>query len=67
MAVRIAVQDRGGGWMLFSSIHRRMDLEETIVRTAYAKLAYAVQTHTVYVAALKNPNITSVELTKQLQ
>src|SRR4029077_13453700 len=33
----------------------------------YAKIAYAVQSRTVYVEARKKPDITSVELTKELQ
>jgi hypothetical protein len=41
--------------------------DEQTVRNAYAKLAYAVQSHTVYDAARKNPDITSAELTKELQ
>jgi hypothetical protein len=41
--------------------------DEQTVRNAYAKLAYAVQSHTVYDAVRKNPDINSLELTKELQ
>jgi hypothetical protein len=41
--------------------------DEQTVRNAYAKLAYAVQSRTVYDAVRKNPGINSVELTKELQ
>ena len=41
--------------------------DEQAVRTAYAKLAYAVQAKTVYRSALSNSAINSVELAKQLQ
>lgn len=41
--------------------------DEQVVRTAYAKLAYAVQSHTVYVEAQKNPNLKSSELAQKLQ
>lgn len=40
--------------------------DEQVVRTAYAKLAYAVQVHTVYTAA-HHPNLTASELAKQIQ
>lgn len=41
--------------------------DEQTVRNAYAKLAYAVQSKTVYVEAQKHPNITSAELGQKLQ
>jgi hypothetical protein len=41
--------------------------DEQLVRNAYAKLAYAVQSRTVYDEAVRNPDLTAVELTKQLQ
>ena len=41
--------------------------DEQVVRQAYAKLAYAVQAHTVYDEAQEHPNQTLPELTKQLQ
>jgi hypothetical protein len=41
--------------------------DEQTVRTAYAKLAYGVQSRTVYMEARTNPDITSVELAKLLQ
>jgi hypothetical protein len=41
--------------------------EETVVRTAYAKLSYAVQSRTVYMEAQKHPDLTTVELAKRLQ
>lgn len=41
--------------------------DEQVVRTAYAKLAYAVQSQTVFDAAQKAPDITSPELVKKLQ
>jgi len=41
--------------------------DEQIVRNAYAKLAYAVQSHTVFVEATKNPNLKSPELAQKLQ
>jgi hypothetical protein len=40
--------------------------DEQTVRNAYAKLAYAVQSRTVYVETRKAPNITTVELAKKL-
>lgn len=42
----------------------QMTREETVVRTAYAKLAYAVDIETVYRATLTNPEITTVSLAK---
>lgn len=44
-----------------------MTPEETAVRNAYAKLAYAVDLNTVYRAALANPNISTAELAKQVE
>ena len=41
--------------------------DEQTVRNAYAKLAYAVQSRTVYVEARKKPDLTWVELTKRLK
>jgi hypothetical protein len=41
--------------------------DEQVVRNAYAKLAYAVQAHTVYDEVRKHPNIALPELTKKLQ
>ncbi len=41
--------------------------DEQVVRKAYAKLAYAVQAHTVFDAAHKTPNLTLPELAKELQ
>lgn len=41
--------------------------DERTVRNAYAKLAYAVQSRTVYDAVRKNPDVNSTELTKELQ
>ena len=40
--------------------------DEQVVRNAYAKLAYAVQSGTVYVEAQKNPKLTSPELATKL-
>lgn len=41
--------------------------DEQVVRNAYAKLAYAVQSHTVFVEATKNRNLKSSELAQKLQ
>ena len=41
--------------------------DEQVVRKSYAKLAYAVQSRTVYVEAQKHPNITTAELAAKLQ
>lgn len=41
--------------------------DEQVVRNAYAKLAYAVQSHTVFVEATKNPNLKLPELAQKLQ
>jgi hypothetical protein len=41
--------------------------DEQTVRNAYAKLAYAVQSRTVYVEVQKNQNLKSSELTQKLQ
>ena len=41
--------------------------DEATVRHAYAKLAYAVQSKTVYVEVQKHPDITSAELAQKLQ
>jgi len=41
--------------------------DEQTVRNAYAKLAYAVQSHTVFVEATKNPNLKLSELAQKLQ
>lgn len=41
--------------------------DEQVVRTAYAKLAYAVQAHTVYDTAMRQPKLTSAELKRELQ
>lgn len=41
--------------------------DEQAVRTAYAKVAYAVQSRTVYLEATKHPDITAADLTKKLQ
>jgi hypothetical protein len=41
--------------------------DEQTVRTAYAKLAYAAQSRTVYVEAMKHPDLKPPELTKKLQ
>ena len=41
--------------------------DEQVVRNTYAKLAYAVQSKTVYVEAQKHPDITSPDLAKKLQ
>ena len=41
--------------------------EENIVRTAYAKLAYAAQLHTVYDAVQRNKNLKASELAQKLQ
>ena len=41
--------------------------DEQTVRTAYAKLTYAVQAYTVYDTAQRNPNLKSSELTQKLQ
>lgn len=41
--------------------------DEQVVRTAYAKLAYAVQSRTVYQEAQKNAKLTSLELAQKLQ
>ncbi len=40
--------------------------EETVVRTTYAKLSYAVELNTVYRVVLANPKIDPGEFTKQL-
>ncbi len=40
---------------------------ERTVRATYAKLAYAVQSRTVYVETKKHPNLTAIELAKKLQ
>jgi len=41
--------------------------DEAIARDAYAKLAYAVQSRTVYMEVQQHPDITIAELTKKLQ
>lgn len=41
--------------------------DEAIARNAYAKLAYAVQSRTVYMEVQQHPDITMAELTKKLQ
>jgi len=41
--------------------------DEAIARNAYAKLAYAVQSRTVYMELQNNPDITSAELANKLQ
>jgi hypothetical protein len=41
--------------------------DEQVVRNAYAKLAYAAQSHTVFVEATKKPNLKSSELAHKLQ
>lgn len=41
--------------------------DEQTVRNAYAKLAYAVQSRTVYVEVQKNQNLKSSDLTQRLQ
>lgn len=40
--------------------------EETVVRTAYAKLSYAVDLETAYRAAKHNPKLTYAQLTQQV-
>jgi hypothetical protein len=52
---------------LFGCVAARAQQDEAVVRTTYAKLAYAVQSRTVYVEAQKHPNLTAVELAKALQ
>lgn len=44
-----------------------MTPEETAVRLAYAKVSYAVDLNTAYRAVLANPNISTAELTKQVE
>jgi hypothetical protein len=41
--------------------------EETVVRTAYAKLAYAVDVNTVYSLAIANPTIKPEELNREVE
>lgn len=41
--------------------------DETVVRTAYAKLAHGVQVKTVYNAVLKNRELSPLDLNKQIQ
>lgn len=41
--------------------------DEQLVRNSYAKVAYAVQSRTVYVEVLEHPYITTAELAKKLQ
>lgn len=41
--------------------------DEALVRNAYAKLAYAAQTKTVFIEALTNSDLTVAELSKKLQ
>ena len=41
--------------------------DEQVVRNAYAKLAYAVESKTVYAEAQKNAKLTSLELAQKVQ
>ena len=43
-----------------------MSHEETVVRTTYARLAYAVDLNTAYKAVRTNPKITTEEMSKQV-
>ena len=50
----------------FSAAVAQMTHEETVVRTAYAKLSYAVELETAMRAVRRNPKITYAQLTQEV-
>ena len=58
------------GWVAFflltGPLFAQMSHEEIVVRTAYARLAYAVDLYTIYTAVQANPKIDFVALAKEI-